>query len=107
MFINNNTKENILEHKPFQINKNKYFFCNLQGLSNSQNNFIQFKFSPQNSYSSTLTVNGGIISFKINNVNNVLIQDIIFSWKLSNSDAANGNTVISAPMQITKLNLKQ
>lgn len=105
-FLNFDNKSQLLEHKPYYINNNKYNFQQHQVLNHSQNNFIQYRFIPQNSYASNITVNGGVLNFKLENLNNCLLKDLIFSFKITNSDALNGLNLCSGPFIIDKCHVK-
>ena len=105
-FINFDTKSELLQHRPYFIDGKKFHFSQHQALSHSQGNFVQYRFLPQNSYASNITVNGGILSFKLDNITNCLMKDYIFSFKVSNSDASNTNVLCSGPMMISKVSVK-
>ena len=96
-FIDFDNKMSLLEHRPYVIGNKKFHFPQYQTLNHSQSNFIQYKFSPQNTYESNITVNVDIINFKVDNIKNALMKDFIFAFKVSNSDASNTNTICSSP----------
>ena len=103
-FINFDSKSSLLEHRPYFVDGKKFHFSQHQAFSHS---LIQYKFSPQNTYASNITVNGGILNFKLDNIKNPLMKDFIFAFKVANSDASNTNTLCSGPFILEKVSIKQ